>query len=346
MTHRTLLAAALLILLTGASCVRIRPTQSTGGVWLSSDGGKQWSPVSALYTTGAERLSFQGDDVTFLSMDPTNSRVLYAGRRLTGVAMSTDGGKQWLSLETLPRETVTAFLVNPLRPCTLFSGNTRVLLKSVDCGHQWQRALELPADTRVTAIVSDREPIQHLYVALSNGDLLRSDDDAKTWKTLSRTKAAFSFLLINKEKPNRIVALSPGQLTISNDFGETWADRTRMLPARDTAIKSALIVADPQHPDRLWLAGSAGLFRSDDLAETWVSIPLLTAPNTTIIRALALNPRNNEQIVYITDTTLYRSPNGGAGWETFKLPTPRNGRALIMHPEQPSILYLGVANPS
>jgi len=64
------------------------PTIGTGA-FKSTDGGQQWSPMSALSPRA----------ISTLVMDPVDSQVLYAGTNDEGVWKSGDGGATWQSLD-------------------------------------------------------------------------------------------------------------------------------------------------------------------------------------------------------------------------------------------------------
>ena len=57
---------------------------------------------------------------------------------------------------------------------------------------------------------------------------------------------------------------------------------------------------------------------------------------------IAVNPFSASEIYYATDTTFYRSLDGGKNWTSKKLPTSRAGFKLLIDPKSPSIIYLAV----
>jgi hypothetical protein len=62
----------------------------TGGVYLSSDGGQNWTRVSGAATSG-----LPDGDVRSLVEDPTNPNIIYAGVIGVGVYQSLDAGQTW-----------------------------------------------------------------------------------------------------------------------------------------------------------------------------------------------------------------------------------------------------------
>lgn len=73
------------------------------------------------------------------------------------------------------------------------------------------------------------------------------------------------------------------------------------------------VVMDPNTPQRVYLAGPAGIFRSDDGGLTWeaagegvVGEPL----------AVTLDPTSPQRVfVVLVDGTVWHSPDGAATWQ-------------------------------
>ena len=84
------------------------------------------------------------------------------------------------------------------------------------------------------------------------------------------------------------------------------------LPAT-TGARSVLI--DPKQPQRVYAAGEAGLYRSDDAGETWQAASQ-GLPTDGIV-ALTLDPRQPQRLYAATPTgALYLSEDGATAWQT------------------------------
>lgn len=71
------------------------------------------------------------------------------------------------------------------------------------------------------------------------------------------------------------------------------------LPAN---VGASAIVSDPKQPRRVYAAGSAGVFRSDDAGQTWVSAGQGLPPGE--VAALAIDPRQPRHL-YATTADVY-----------------------------------------
>lgn len=72
------------------------------------------------------------------------------------------------------------------------------------------------------------------------------------------------------------------------------------------------IAVDPSDPKRVYVAGPAGLFLSDDAGLTWTAVPLAAEAEPT---GLALDPTAPQRLfVLMADGSLWRSEDAGASW--------------------------------
>lgn len=135
------------------------------GVYKSTDGGQTWRSSGLL-----------GFSVVFISIDPSDSRNLYATTD-AGIYKSTDGGVNWTALP----QAATTILVDPNNGNTLYAGNADGVFKSTDGGHTWEQRNDGLTNTviRQLAIAPDTGRI---YAGTLGGGVWFSDDQAETWQ--------------------------------------------------------------------------------------------------------------------------------------------------------------------
>ena len=82
------------------------------------------------------------------------------------------------------------------------------------------------------------------------------------------------------------------------------------LPAQSDA---RVTVSDPQVPERVYAASTAGTFRSDDGGQTWDAAGQgMDAPDALVI---ALDPRQPQHLYTATTSgTLYETDDGASTW--------------------------------
>jgi len=127
----------------------------------------------------------------------------------------------------------------------------------------------------------------------------------------------------------------------SSDNGENWESLAEKLKDFDSSGFKDLVLAKADK-GLMFLATNYGLLKSGDNGNTWQKIELITAENGATINAIAVSPKNSKEIYYATNTTFYRSLDGGSAWTTKKLPTSRAGWKLLVNPENTNIIYMGV----
>ena len=98
----------------------------------------------------------------------------------------------------------------------------------------------------------------------------------------------------------------------------------------------------PSSDGLMFAATAYGLLKSPDSGDTWTRINLITPSQQSSINSLAVNPKDPKEIYYVTNTTFYSSSDGGASWRTKKLPSTRAGWQLLVKPDEPSVLFMGM----
>src|SRR2546422_1840220 len=84
---------------------------TSGGLFMSVNGGEGWTPVKAEPNTQV---------VNTVAVDPTNHRTLYAGLK-DGVFKSTDGGETWSTSKLSPQYLLT-LEIDPTNARILYAG--------------------------------------------------------------------------------------------------------------------------------------------------------------------------------------------------------------------------------
>jgi uncharacterized protein (TIGR03437 family) len=285
---------------------------ATGGVWKTTDGGVNWSPLTdtqPTLITGA------------IALDPSNPDTVYVGtgELLTGfygggVLKSTDGGSSWTQLagpfigpfsDYRGGAVFGSLAVSPAKP--------GVLLAGVEYG------------ARLAA----------------RGGIYRSSDGGVTWSQVLGDGVATD-IVFDSANPDTVYAgLSPPALTFpfggahngvykSSDAGLTWTQLkgagTGIFPAANLGrISLALARTAPEAPNTLYAAvqdGSStrfgnllGMYRTTDSGATWtrLSVPDFCAPQCWYSMPIAVHP-TNQNLLLTGGLFLLRSLNGGATW--------------------------------
>jgi photosystem II stability/assembly factor-like uncharacterized protein len=301
-----------------------------GGVWESMDAGRTWRPIfdkEPVASIGA------------IAVAPSDPRVLYVGTGEAdmrsdiaygeGVYKSTDGGKTWTHVGLEDTRQIGSIVVDPHDPNVAYvaalghqygPNAQRGVFKTTDGGAHWTKVLYLNENTgAVDLAMSPTDP----------GTIL-----AAMWQT--------------RRPPWNVYPPSNGPssgLYETHDAGATWSHVTRGLPAHVGHIGVSFSAADPQRVYAVVDSDAAhgGIYRSDDGGTTWhrVNAQQRLWQRGWYFGGITADPRHADT-VYVMDTSIYRSTDGGATFTAIKGdPTGDDYHILWIDPSDDARMIFG-----
>jgi photosystem II stability/assembly factor-like uncharacterized protein len=270
-----------------------------GGLWKTVDGGLSWNPVTdgqiKSSSVGAVAVSDSNPDVVYIGMGESCIR----GNIMPGdgVYKSTDAGKTWTQVGFRNSDAISKIRIHPTNPDIVFvadfglygkESDERGIFKTTDGGKSWKKVLFKDAKSGGVDVAIDRRNPNVMFAALweayrveyqmSSGGpgsgLYKSTDGGDTWREITRTGGLPQGLY--------------GKMSIAI----SGADSTRVY---------ALVEND-----------KGGLYSSDDAGATW---KLVNEARSVRQRAFyythAFADPNNKDVVYMLNTSAFRSVDGG-----------------------------------
>ncbi|HEY6931225.1 MAG TPA: glycoside hydrolase [Thermoanaerobaculia bacterium] len=307
---------------------------NNGGVWKSTDYGRTWDPIFDDQPTGS---------IGALAVAPSDPNVIYVGSGEglqrpdlsvgDGIYKSTDGGRTWRHLGLSDGRQIPAILIDPKDVNRVFvavlghpygPNSERGVFRSTDGGQTWQRVLSKDEDTGAMDICFDPSNSQHLYAVL--------------W---AARKGPWEY--------GNSYRGSGSGLFHSTDGGSTWKPLTRGLPTIAEGLGRIGITVAPSDPNRLYAvvqasAHAGGLFRSEDAGESWqkVNSESRVSGRADDFAEVKVDPANRD-VVYVANTSTYRSTDGGRTFTAIKgAPGGDDYHRIWINPENPQILILGL----
>jgi len=271
---------------------------------------------------------------------------MYVGTNENGLMYTTNNAQSWYLSNGLTKGKVNGIVVDAKDKCTVYAIRANQIVKTTTCGREWAESWSHPkSDTLITAIAGDWYSPKTLYIGTSDGDILRSDDGAVTWRPMHRVDNNRINDLKIDPKDSRViyVATNGAGILKSVDGGATWIEIRKQFQEFQYARTPKFVVLDPSTKDRIYHISKYGLLVSDDAAATWRAVTLPTAPQETEITSFIVNPKDPKTLVYSTKSALVMSKDGGTTWSSKKLPTTRGVAWMVYSREEKPALILGAA---
>ena len=302
-----------------------------GGIWRTDDAGRTWNPIFDDQSTGS---------IGSLAVAPSDPNIIYAGSGEglqrpdlsvgNGIYASSDGGYSWKHLGLRDGQQIPQISVDPTNPKRLFvavlghpygPNPERGIFRSTDGGATFTRVLYRDENTGAYNVSIDPSNPQVVYATL--------------WAA--------------RQAPWEIGASfeQPGSgIFKSTDGGDHWTRLQGGLPAAMGRAEVALAPSNTQvvyaYVDGFGSSGGA-VFRSDDGGGHFSQ---MNDDQNTIgergddLVAIAVDPKD-PQTVYVTNTSTYRSTDGGKHFTAIKgAPGGDDYQNIWINPNDPNIIGL------
>jgi photosystem II stability/assembly factor-like uncharacterized protein len=304
----------------------------SGSLCRSTDGGATWKAL-----VPAE----------FVVIDPRRPATIYAGG--SNLLRSTDAGSSWIDITPRLAAGETPFFTTlAVAPGgVLLAADQGRLLRSTDGGGTWSVAAEGTPTLR--AILVDPVDPRRAYF-LSDDALFKSDDGGAHWTLAGQPEnsgtgfygAGFA---LAPSTPKTLYVLEAGDDRVfrSDDGAATWR-RVGSAPSMNFPLR---LLVDPRSPDRLYVAGGAGVSASEDGGRSWrrttTGLPRGSDGQPLAVFSLAQAPSRPDTLFAGTQSWgVAQSQNAGARWRTGLATGFDNAQivGLQFHPLRPGMVYL------
>jgi photosystem II stability/assembly factor-like uncharacterized protein len=303
---------------------------NNGGVWKTDDYGRTWKPIFDDQPTGSI-----GD----IAVSASNPKIIYVGSGEglqrpdlsvgDGIYKSTDAGKTWRHLGLREGQQVGSIIIDPRDENRVFAAllghpygpnEERGVYRSLDGGENWQKILYKDDNTGAIQVSFDPKNSQIIYA-----DLWASRQGP--WENGSWQ--------------------GPGSgLYKSIDGGNTWRQLKNGLPTFDQGLGRIGFSIASSDPNRIYATVDSpklgGIYRSDDAGESWrrVNEEVRLWGRGSDFAEVKVHPQNPD-IVFIANTSTYRSTDGGQTFTAIKgAPGGDDYHRIWFNPNNPDIILM------
>lgn len=248
---------------------------AVGALLIARLGGEDGDTAPA----GPTDRPFVGGDLHSLVADPADPDRAFVGGH-EGVAVSTNGGRTWLQVDSLDGADAMGWAFAGDR--VLVSGHPGLFV-SEDGGRTFTKQNEGLPTTDLHAIGASAEGLV-IYVGSPQVGVFGSNDGGRTWETRTQEagQAFMGRILVDPEDPDHVVApdMQAGAVE-STDGGRTW----RALGG----VEGTMWVSwDPADTEHLVVSGRGAAAESADGGETWK--PMNVPPGASIVELVPGRP--------------------------------------------------------
>lgn len=315
-----------------------------GGVYVSNNKGNTWKQRTLISTVSGTPQNFGFLDSATLVMDPSDNKALYFGSIENGMYYSYDQASSWKKADDLGNATIRSIAIDAKDKCNIYVAIDNKVLKSSDCNRTWEQVYyDTDPETTINKVVVDHYNNNIVYLATSRGELIKSSDQGVSWQTLQRFASSVQNISLSPFD-SRIIFVVTAKSGVWRSFnaGKDWTGMKEKIADLEKTVDFQDIEQPASSKGLVFLATDYGMLKSENYGDTWSRINLITPKEDSIINDMEVSPLNSNEIYYVTDTTFYRSLDGGVNWTTKKLPSTRAGWKLIIDPKNDQVIYLAV----
>jgi len=285
-----------------------------GGIWKTTDGGRVWRPIFD---------SVPVPSIGAVTVAPSDANIIYAGTgeqtRGKGIYRSSDAGKTWASAGLADVPYIQAVVVDPHNPDIVVVGanalgfgilwrplpksvaaNNRGIFRTEDGGKSWKKVYASDANLGVVDMCADPENPATLYASVYVPEPAGTKSEPVADSGSSK----------REEGPT-------SEILRSSDGGVSWGPlESKGLPDKARG-RLGISVAAGTGGKRLYAIVEQGFYRSDDGGANWYqSTKDPRIEGSPYFSRIFSDPQNADTL-YVAQTSMYRSTDGGKTFEAF-----------------------------
>ncbi len=313
--------------------------------------GESWQPLGPTNVPAGDGIG----RVNWITVDPTDTNIIWVGTPAGGLWKSIDNGQTWSSnTDLLPVLGVSQIAIDPFDHNNMLigmgdrdAGDTQSIgiMRSIDGGVTWTLTslnYNITNYAQIRKIIYD-PTIADIVIASTSTGIYRSTDGGINWDQTGG--GDIRDLEFNPADHNTIYACSNDQVFVSPDNGLNWNQSTNGLPTSgvgrmelavtNSASSTVYLLCDDANN-----SGYFGLYRSTNSGIDWTLMS--NSPNLFgwaadgsdvggqgwYTLSLAAD-QDSSNIVYVGGVNIWKSNDGGTNWNIVAHWTGANGTPYV-----------------
>ena len=314
---------------------------STGVIFVSDDGGHNWSRFAKL---GA------GDDYVLdhMAFDPQNSKNIFVSawsvqdQNAGDIFRTRNGGKDWEALPGMHGKSVRAMAVSASDNKVIVAGALDGVYRSNDGGNNWQRISSNDGVVKnIESIAVDPKDPNVVYAGTWHLAWKTSDGGAN-WQHINKgmidDSDVFS-IIVSSANSSEVFASACSGIYKSVSGGDQF-EKIKGIPF--TARRTRVLKQDPSNPAIVYAGTTEGLWKSVDEGKNWKRV----GSPEVVVNDVLVDPRNSQRVLLATDRSGILASDDSA--TTFTASnhgySHRYVSAILADTKEPNTLYIGLVN--
>ena len=315
---------------------------STGVIFVSNNGGQDWSRFAHLGT---------GDEyvIDHIALNPQHSNLMFVSawsaqsQQMGDVFRSSDSGKTWQALPDMHGKSIRALAMSASDPKVLVAGALDGVFRTKDGGNSWERMS--PASQaeikNIESIAIDPKDPNVVYAGTWHLAWKTADGGAN-WQHINKgmidDSDVFS-IIVDHSNPANVFASACSGIYKSVTAGEQFS-KIQGIPF--SARRTRVLRQDPSNPNIVYAGTTEGLWKTMDLGKTWkrVSNPEI------VVNDVLVDPRDSSRVLLATDRSgVLASKDGASTWAASNHGyTHRYVTSIVADQKDGNTIYVGVVN--
>lgn len=316
-------------------------TMTNATVIKSEDGGTTWNPKIKV----DDKKTIAGINVLSMTINQSDPNVIYIGTESNGLFVTEDGGETWAQVAFADKAYNLNF--DPQNPNILYGSgivNKRAqIYKRLQEGQEWKEIYSEPSgETIVYSFSIDKNNSQIIYAGTSAGVIIKSTNGGQTWANLKKVNGPVISIAFDAADSSHIFfGVFQKGVFETKDGGKNIDDITKNINTVGNTSNVYTLVADPNISGVVYAGTDKGIFRRA-ADGTWDALNIIESSKNFPIRAIAINPKNSNEIIYSSAKAIYKSTDGGLRWYIFQLETAKEISVLRYDQINTSKIYAGL----